>query len=141
MLRSIVSIVEHMIGSRKQQAAFIYFSYAQRLVLPFLEILPPVLRRLVFKATFAEFGKRVFVDYHCYFRYPSKIKIGNNVAINMGCEFFPSRQFKDAFITLEDNVVLGPNVTLFGAGQDPQSEDLPDIAASIRICRGGLHRG
>ncbi len=130
-----------MMRSQIQQTAFSYFSYAQRLVLPLLEISPPFLRRLVFKATFAEFGKGVFVDYHCYFRYPSKIKIGNNVAINMGCEFFPSRQFKDAFITLEDDVVLGPNVTFFGAGQDPRAEELPDIAASIRICRGAYIGG
>jgi len=130
-----------MMGSRNQQTAFGYFSYAQRLVLPLLEILPPFMRRLVFKATFAEFGNGVFVDYHCYFRYPSKIRIGNNVSINTGCEFFPSRQFKEAFIILEDDVVLGPNVTFFGAGQDPRTEDLPDIAASIHICRGAYIGG
>lgn len=124
-----------------QQTAYNYFSYVQRLVLPLLEISPPFLRRLVFKAMFAEFGREVFVDYHCYFRYPSKIKIGNNVAINMGCEFFPSRQFKDAYITLEDDVVLGPNVTFFGAGQDSRIEALPDIAASIQICRGAYIGG
>lgn len=123
-------------GLRSKQTVFNYFSYAQRLVLPLLEISPPFIRRLIFKATFAEFGRGVFVDYRCYFRYPSKIKIGNNVAINLGCEFFPSRQFKDAYIILEDDVVLGPNVTFFGAGQDPRTADLPDLAASIRVCRG-----
>ena len=74
-------------------------------MLPLLEISPPFLRTLVFKILFKEFGKNVFIDYKCYFRYPSKIKIGNNVFINRGCEFYSSRLFKDVFIVLEDDAV------------------------------------
>ena len=110
-------------------------------MLPLLEILPPFLRTFVFKLLFKEFGKNVFIDYKCYFRYPSKIKIGNNVSINRGCEFYPSRQFKDAYIILEDDAVLGPNVTFFGAGQDPSTPELPDIAATIRVSRGAYIGG
>ena len=110
-------------------------------MLPLLEILPPFLRTFVFKLLFKEFGKNVFIDYKCYFRYPSKIKIGNNVSINRGCEFYPSRQFKDAYIILEDDAVLGPNVTFFGAGQDPSTPELPDIAATIRVARGAYIGG
>ena len=110
-------------------------------MLPLLEILPPFLRTFVFKLLFKEFGKNVFIDYKCYFRYPSKIKIGNNVSINRGCEFYPSRQFKDAYIILEDDAVLGPNVTFFGAGQDPTTPALPDIAATIRVARGAYIGG
>ena len=110
-------------------------------MLPLLEILPPFLRTFVFKLLFKKFGKNVFIDYKCYFRYPSKIKIGNNVSINRGCEFYPSRQFKDAYIILEDDAVLGPNVTFFGAGQDPSTPELPDIAATIRVARGAYIGG
>jgi len=110
-------------------------------VLPLLEISPPFLRTLVFKILFKEFGKNVFIDYKCYFRYPSKIKIGNNVFINRGCEFYPSRQFKDTYIILEDDAVLGPNVTFFGAGQNPSTPELPDIAATIRVARGAYIGG
>ena len=110
-------------------------------MLPLLEILPPFLRTFVFKLLFKEFGKNVFIDYKCYFRYPSKIKIGNNVSINRGCEFYPSRQFKDAYIILEDNSVLGPNIIFFGAGQDPATPELPDIAATIRVARGAYIGG
>ncbi|MFA5775159.1 MAG: acyltransferase [Ilumatobacteraceae bacterium] len=130
-----------MSSSQTKHLAFSYFSYAQRLLLPLLEMCPPFLRQLFFKATFAEFGKRSFIDYRCYFRYPSKIKIGSNVSINTGCKFYPSRQFKDVYITLEDDVVLGPNVTFFGAGQDPRTADLPDVAAPIHVCRGAYIGG
>jgi len=95
-----------------------------------------MLRTIIFKLLFKKFGKNVLIDYKCYFRYPSKIEIGNNVSINRGCEFYPSRQFKNAMIILEDDVVLGPNVTFFGAGQDPSSQELPDIAATIYVGSG-----
>lgn len=98
-------------NSRHSNLLFSYFSFLQSLILPFLEISPPIVRTFVFKLLFKKFGKNVLIDYKCYFRYPSKIKIGNNVSINRGCEFYPSRQFKNAMIILEDDVVLGPNVT------------------------------
>ncbi len=128
-------------NSRSSNLLFSYFSFLQNLILPVLEICPPFLRTVIFKLAFNEFGKNVLVDYKCYFRYPSKIKIGNNVSINRGCEFYPSRQFKDAFIVLEDDTVLGPNITFFGAGQDPRTYELPDIAATIRVCRGAYIGG
>lgn len=128
-------------NSRTSNLIFSYFSFLQTLILPLLEILPPFIRTLIFKLLFKEFGKNVFIDYRCYFRYPSKIKIGNNVSINRGCEFYPSRQFKKAFIVLEDDTVLGPNITFFGAGQDPSTPELPDIAATICVGRGAYIGG
>ena len=128
-------------NSRTSNLLFSYFSFLQTLVLPLLEISPPFLRTLVFKLVFKEFGKNVFIDYKCYFRYPSKIKIGNNVSINRGCEFYPSRQFKEMFIILEDEAVLGPNITFLGAGQDPSTPELPDIAANIHVGRGAYIGG
>lgn len=78
----------------------------------------------------------MLVDYDTYIRYPHKVKIGNDVAINRGCHFFPSLLSREAFITLSDRVVLGPQVTFYGAGQDPRGRDLPDIAASITVESG-----
>jgi acetyltransferase-like isoleucine patch superfamily enzyme len=126
---------------RRSNSLFSYFSFIQSLILPLLEISPPILRTLIFKLLFKKFGKNVLIDYKCYFRYPSKILIGDNVSINRGCSFYPSKQFKDSYIILENNVVLGPNVTFFGAGQDPRTAELPDIAASIRIHDGAYIGG
>ena len=128
-------------NSRPSNLLFSYFSFIQSLILPLLEISPPILRTLIFKLLFKKFGKNVLIDYKCYFRYPSKIKIGSNVSINRGCEFYPSRQFKNAMIILEDGVVLGPNVTFFGAGQDPSSQDLSDIADTIYVASGAYIGG
>lgn len=125
----------------KSNFFFSYFSFIQNLTLPFLEIAPPHVRKIIFRLIFKEFGKNVMIDYRCYFRYPSKILIGDNVSINRGCSFYPSKQFKDSYIILENNVVLGPNVTFFGAGQDPRTAELPDIAASIRIHDGAYIGG
>ena len=57
-----------------------------------------------------------------------------------GCHFFPSLFNRDARITLNDGVVLGPQVTFYGAGQDPKGRDLPDIAASI-VVESGVYIG
>lgn len=107
-------------NSKSSNLLFSYFSFLQNLLLLVLEICPPFLRTVIFKLTMKEFGKNVLVDYKCYFRYPSKIKIGNNVSINRGCEFYPSRQFKDAFIVLEDDTVLGPNITFSVLAKIPE---------------------
>jgi maltose O-acetyltransferase len=62
------------------------------------------------------------------------------VAINRGCHFFPSLLNRDAHITLNDGVVLGPQVTFYGAGQDSKDRDLLDIAASI-VVESGVYIG
>ena len=98
-----------------------------------LDVMPPPLRTLYFKLACKQFGRRVLVDYGTYIRYPHKVKIGNDVAINRGCHFFPSLMSRDSYITLKDRVVLGPQVTFYGAGQDPSKRDLPDVAASITV--------
>ena len=42
-------------------------------------------------------------------------------------------QVADAEIILGNNIALGPNVTLFGAGHDASALSLPDTAESIVI--------
>ena len=120
---------------------FEYFSYLYRLVWLLLELLPPFFRGFVFRQIFAEFGKGSFIDYGCYFRYPWKIKIGSNVTINRGCRVFPSIKFQDVYIELRDDVLIGPGVTFFGAGHDPDSLTLDDYAESICVEQGAYIAG
>lgn len=112
------------------------YSYLNVLYNFLLNISTPPIRKLIFKISLGQLGNDVLIDYSCYFRYPSKIKIGNRVSINRGCQFYPRHHFKDAFIILEDDVILGPMVTFLGAGQDPRSHKLDDIAKTIRIEQG-----
>lgn len=115
---------------------FILYSYLNLIYNFVLNICPPPLRKILFKVSLNKLGKDVLIDYSCYFRYPSKIQIGNHVSINRNCQFYPSYQFKDAFIILEDDVILGPHVTFLGAGQDARSDTLDDIAQTIRVGNG-----
>jgi maltose O-acetyltransferase len=78
-------------------------------------------------------GKNTFIDYGVYLRYFRKIRIGNNVEINRGCEFYPSFKFKDSFINIGDNSIIGPNVKFYGAGQDRNTPDLNHTSSSITI--------
>ncbi len=118
-------------------AFFLYsaFSYASSLIWCLLDFLPQFIRRYIFKAVFRKFGNNCMIDYKCFFRYPWKVVIGDNVTINRGCEFFPSMQTDQGIITFEDYAVLGPKVVIFSAGHSYASIDLPDISAPVVICR------
>ena len=127
-------------SSAENEWKFQYFSYLVRIPWFFLELMPPFIRYWCFKLIFAEFGKDSYIDYGCYIRYPWKVKIGNNVTVNRGCKFFPSQQISSAFIQLDDNVLFGPEVVLYGAGHDPHSPSLVDVASSI-IIESGVYVG
>ena len=129
-----------MASSAENKWKFQYFSYFVRFLWFVLELMPPFIRSWCFKFIFAEFGKNSYIDYGCYFRYPWKVKIGRNVTINRGCKFFPSLQFPDAYIQLDDNVLFGPEVVLYGAGHDPRSPLFADVASSI-IVESGVYVG
>ncbi|MGA0044594.1 MAG: acyltransferase [Ilumatobacteraceae bacterium] len=118
---------------RGMRVAFSLFSYFDNVFNSVLNFLPPVLRTLYFKIMCREFGRRVLIDYGTYVRYPHKVKIGNDVAINRGCSFYPSLLNRDSLIVLRDRVVLGPQVTFYGAGQSPHERELPDVAAPITV--------
>ena len=91
------------------------------------------IRNIIFKLIFKKFGKKNFIDYKTYFRYPSKISIGNNVWINRGGEFFPSYFVKDCEIIIGNNVAIGPGVIFFSAGHDYKDLKLPVIGKTIVI--------
>jgi acetyltransferase-like isoleucine patch superfamily enzyme len=100
-----------------------------------IDLLPSFVRNIVFTMVMQHYGKNSFIDYRAYFRYPWKISIGDNVAVNRGCEFYPSIATSEGRITLEDGVVLGPAVKLFAATHDYSRLDLPDTSAPITIKR------
>ncbi len=58
------------------------------------DLLPVFLRDALFSRLFASYGKGVYIDYRCYFRYFNRIRLGDNVTINRGCRFFASHAFK-----------------------------------------------
>lgn len=97
--------------------------------------MPPFVRWAYLKVLCRHLGKRVLIDYDTYIRYPSRVSIGDDVAINRGCRFFPSFLKEGVSIRLEDGVILGPNVTFFAIGLDVWTQALDDLAASIVVGR------
>jgi len=122
-------------AGRLWRLTFSAFSYVDHLAFLVLNLMPPFVRWAYYKLLCRRYGRRVLLDYDTYVRYPHKVSIGNDVAINRGCRIYPSLLNKEATITLEDGVVLGPQVTFFGAGQNPRTTDLADIAESIVVQR------
>lgn len=113
---------------------FDLYSYAENLAWGLLQLLPQFLRRLFFKLIFKNFGSGSRIDYGCYIRYPFKVSIGNNTALNRGCRIYPSYLVPNAFVVIGNNIAIGPDVTIFGAGHDHTSLALPDTAETVTIC-------
>jgi len=111
------------------------YSWLSNLVWFSLGFAPGIFRYWFFKVIFKRFGYNCVIDYRCYIRYPWRVSIGSCVAINRGCEFYPSMQTREGVILLEDHVVLGPRVVIFTAGHDYSFIDLPDISAPVVIKR------
>jgi len=109
------------------------YSYLANLGNWILDLLPDFVRSLIFARLFGAYGKGVYIDYRCYFRYFRRVRLGNNVTINRGCRFFASHAFRDAEIRIGDNVAIAPEVCFFAAGHDHESLTLPDVAKSIVV--------
>ena len=109
------------------------YCFGLNLLYGLMEVFPPVVRNLIFKMIFKKMGKKCLVDYKTYFRYPSKISIGDSVGINRGCELYASYWDRDAEIRIGNNVALGPNVRIFMATHDVSSLGLSDTAGSVII--------
>jgi acetyltransferase-like isoleucine patch superfamily enzyme len=111
------------------------YTYIEKVIYNLISLFPKSFRKIYYKVIFADFGKNVFIDEGCYFRYPWKISIGDNVVINRGCEFYPSMKLSGVAISVENNVIMAPNVVLFGAGQDPKNPSEIDVAEGISLSR------
>lgn len=112
--------------------AFLLYSYVLNLFFFILDLMPYFIRYVFFKIFFKSYGKNVMIDYKTFFRYMGGIKIGNNVSINRGCEFFTSSNL-GTIIDIGNNVTFSPNVKLYGAGHDYRHIDLPDTSGNIII--------
>ncbi|KTD82744.1 acyltransferase [Legionella waltersii] len=112
---------------------FSIYSYVSNLLFILIDLIPQFLRQPLFYLVFKKYGKQSMIDYKCYFRYPWRISIGHQVAINRGCQFFPSMRSYEGWIIIEDNAVLGPYVKVFSAGHDYSDLTLPDTSAPVVI--------
>ena len=117
------------------------YGYFEGLINVLLGLLPPPVRKLWYKLTFAAYGKDIFIGEKCYFKYPWKISIGSGASIGMGCQIFPSYQFKEAIILIEDNVMTAPNLVIFGAGHAVANPFDSHVAASVIIRRNAYIGG
>lgn len=113
----------------------LYSSYSYLLNLGFLllELIPYPLRIIAFKLFFDRLGKTVLIDYGTYFRYPKKIRIGDGVSINRGCELYAAHLATGGTITIGNNVALGPHVKVFAGGHDYNTLNLVDTAGPVVI--------
>ena len=112
---------------------FSIYSYFLNLVYLILELMPPFVRWVFFKFALKRLGRNSLIDYKTYLRYPGKISIGDHVAINRGCELYPSFMVSSGWIKLGSHVTLSPNVKLFAIQHDYSTLSMPDIAGPILI--------
>ena len=118
---------------RTKVLLFSLYSYANNLLQLFMELAPHPLRYWIFKAMFKRLGKNCLLDYKTYYRYPSRISIGDDVSINQGCAFYAAFMAKNAEIIIGNRVALGPHVKIFSASHDYATIDLEDVAATVTI--------
>ena len=120
--------------SIRRQALYLYnaYTYAYNLLFGLLELLPQFLRRLIFRGLFRRLGAGGLIDYKTYFRYPSKMSIGDHSYINHGCCFYGS-SLEGVEISIGNDVALGPHVKIFTATHDYSTYDLKDVAESVRV--------
>ena len=112
---------------------FSTYTYLSNIFHLLMELLPSFVRSLIFRLAFRKIGNNCLLDYKTYFRYPSRISLGDNVAINRGCALYASYMVSDVEIRIGNNVALSPHVRIYAATHDYKALDLPDTAASVII--------
>jgi len=114
---------------------FLYgiYSYFINIFYLLMELLPSFARNLIFKLIFKRVGRNCLLDYKTYFRYPSRISLGDNVTINRECALYASYMVDNVEIKIGNNVALSPHVRIFTATHDYSSLGLNDTAASVII--------
>lgn len=109
------------------------YDYISKIIDVLVYFLPPLLRKPIYRIQFARIGRNVMIGEKCHFHYPWKVRIGNNVSIGRGAQIYPSYQYKDVFITIKDNVMIAPNLTIFGAGHPVGDPLNSHVAAPVTI--------
>lgn len=109
------------------------YSYFTNIFYMLMELLPSFARNLIFKLVFKKIGRNCLLDYKTYFRYPSRISLGDNVTINRDCALYASYMVEGVEIRIGNNVALSPHVRIYAATHDYTDLSLPDTAASVII--------
>src|SRR5205085_11213725 len=109
------------------------YSYLSQVYQKGLNFFPPVIRNIFYRMMLKRMGHKVFIDSGAYFRYPSRISIGNNVSLNRNCSLYASWHFREAEIVIGNNIRIGPHVSFFAAGHDHATKGLSDTGASIHV--------
>ena len=115
----------------KYRLLFLTYSYLERVAWFVMDLLPPFPRNILLRLILGSCGSNCLIDYGVYFRYPWRIHLGDGVSINRKCQFYPS--LSNSSIRIESGAILGPNVKIYAAGQDPNDPQLGDIAADVTI--------
>ena len=106
---------------RKRKLFFVlYYVFASWLpasVMPFGKVAKNI-RFFFAKRMFVSCGRKVNVERKAYFGF-NKVSIGNNSGI--GIRF----HLQGAELTIGDDVLMGPNVTILGAGHNFERRDVP----------------
>lgn len=97
-----------------------------------LDLLPPFLRVPCWRLLLGTCGPGVMIDQRVYFKYPWLTRLGSDVSINRGVEFYAALMVR-ATIEIGDRVRIAPNVRFHTAGHDARDPDLGDVAASIVV--------
>lgn len=99
-----------------------------------INILPPVLKKIVLKIFLKKFSINCFIEQDIYIRNPFNLLIEKNCNINSGCKLYSSyNKFRDGRIEIRENVTLSPNVRIYAIGQDPHSKNFETISKPVII--------
>lgn len=109
------------------------YAYLAQLMHLFLDLMPGLVRKPLWKLLLGSLGRNVFIDYRVYFKYPWLVKIGDAVSVNRGTEFYPDF-FSGSTITLGNNIRIGPNVRFHAAGHSYEDVSFPHTGDDIEIC-------
>lgn len=93
------------------------FVYGIHLFQGFLNLMPPMIRNFGFKLVLDKCGENVFFDYNVYIKYPWLLRVGNEVSVNRGTQFYPA--FHGNYrVIVGNNVYIAPNVSFHASGHD-----------------------
>lgn len=115
------------------RALFNLYSWVTNILWIIMDILPQILRSILFGLVLKSFGKKSTIDYQTYIRYPTHVRIGDHTMINRGCRLIASFHSKNVEIAIGSHVAVAPEVCFLAAGHDYGCLDLPDTAASITV--------